>query len=357
VAVNDVAGSDTLARVMRARATTRHRLGASDVHVSALGLGGGALGNLYDRVEDAAAEASVARALERGITYFDVAPFYGYGLAEERLGRALAGADRSAFTISSKVGRLLVPRAGGARSDQGFVDARPFDPVFDYSYDGVMRSFETSLERLRTDRIDVLLLHDIGARTHGAEAHPALFKLAMEGGVLAMQRLRETGVVGAIGLGVNEWEVCVAALERADFDCFLLAGRYTLLEQGALARLLPLCEERNVSIIVGGPFNSGLLVEKTAERHYDYGAASAEIVERVECIRAVCADHRVPLPAAALQLPLHHPAVASVIPGARSPAEVEANVAWLDVDIPPALWSDLQTAGLLDPAAPVGRRA
>jgi D-threo-aldose 1-dehydrogenase len=335
-------------------ATQRRRLGTSEVRVTGLGLGGGALGNLYDRVEEEVAEATVAAALACGIRYFDVAPFYGYGLAEERLGRALAGADRAELTISSKVGRLLVPREDGARSDQGFVDAKPFDPVFDYSYDGVMRSFESSLERLGTDRIDVLLLHDIGARTHGVAAHPELFAQAMEGGVIAMQRLRETGAVGAIGLGVNEWEVCVEALERADFDCFLLAGRYTLLEQGALARLLPLCEERNVSIIVGGPFNSGLLVEQNAERHYDYGAAPAELVERLERIRAVCTDHRVPLPAAALQLPLHHPAVASVIPGARSPAEVEGNVAWLDVDIPPALWTDLQAAGLLDPAAPVG---
>ncbi|MFQ5697990.1 MAG: aldo/keto reductase [Myxococcota bacterium] len=337
------------------KANARRRLGSSDVHVSALGLGGAALGNLYAPVDEEAARATVRRALERGVAYFDTAPYYGYGLSEERLGRALVGTARGAFTISTKVGRRLVPRSGPARSDQGFVRARAFDPVFDYSYDGVLRSFESSLERLQLDRVDILLVHDLGAMTHGDERHREVFDLAMEGGYRALSALRDSGVVGAVGLGVNESQVCVEALERADFDCFLLAGRYTLLEQGALDRLLPLCEKRRVSIIVGGPFNSGILVEGEAgARHYDYATADAEILDRVRRIGRLCEAYDVPLPAAALQFPLLHPAVAAVIPGARTPVEIEANAAWLEIEIPRALYRDLQGAGLLRPDAPIG---
>jgi D-threo-aldose 1-dehydrogenase len=357
------------------KVTEKRRLGESDVHVTALGLGGAALGNLYEHVDDQSASGAVAMALQLGVGYFDTAPYYGYGLSEERLGKALYEEDRSQLVISTKVGRLLVPREGGARDDQGFVGARAFDPVFDYSYDGVLRSLESSLERLRTDHVEVLLMHDIGARTHGEAHHGELFGAAIEGGYRAMRRLRDEGVVGAIGLGVNETEVCVEALGRADFDCFLLAGRYTLLEQAALDRLLPLCQERGASIIVGGPFNSGVLVEgevegevegkgegkakrkaKGTSKHYDYQVANQEILDRVSRLREVCTAHDVPLPAAALQFPLHHPAVAAVIPGARTPAEVEANAGWLETDIPQALFQDLRSAELLRPDAPIGFR-
>jgi D-threo-aldose 1-dehydrogenase len=334
---------------------TQRRIGESDVFVTPLGLGCAALGNLYEPVDDEVAEATVAKALASGVEYFDTAPFYGYGLSEQRLGFALAHVDRGKVTLSSKVGRLLVPRDGEARSDQGFIGANAFDPIFDYSYDGVMRSVDASLERLQTDRIDILLMHDIGAMTHGDASHRALFELAMEDGYRAMRRLRDAGTVGAIGLGVNESEVCVEALDRGDFDCFLLAGRYTLLEQRALDRLLPLCVERRVSIIVGGVFNSGVLAEhEGATTHYDYAAASESILERVERMRSICAAHAVPLGAAALQFPLLHPAVASVIPGARNSTEVAANVGWLELDIPPGLYADLRRAGLVDPAAPIG---
>jgi len=300
----------------------------------------------------------VDRALALGIRYFDTAPYYGYGLSEERLGRALRMAERATFAISTKVGRLLTPRAGDARGDQGFIESNAFDPVFDYSYDGVMRSFESSLERLDTPRVDVLLMHDIGALTHGSARHPELFETAMKGGFRAMKALRDSGAVGAIGLGVNECEVCVEAIGRVDLDCILLAGRYTLLEQGALDRLMPLCEARETSLIVGGPYNSGVLVENdTTPRHYDYGTASAEILARVERIRRICDDHAVPLAAAALQFPLHHPAVACVIPGARGPEEVEANARWLEVPVPSTLYRDLARAGLLDPRAPIGDSA
>jgi D-threo-aldose 1-dehydrogenase len=334
---------------------TQRRIGGTGVFVTPLGLGCAAFGNLYEQVSDEAAEPAIATALIEGIKYFDTAPFYGYGLSEQRLGSALARADRSLLTLSTKVGRLLVPRDGEARSDHGFVEANAFDPVFDYSYDGVMQSVEASLERLQTDRIDILLMHDIGAMTHGQAAHRAVFDHAMEGGYRAMKQLRDTGAVGAIGLGVNESEACVEAIERADFDCFLLAGRYTLLEQRALERLLPLCVERGVSIIAGGVFNSGVLVEQAgADRHYDYAVAPDAILGRVERMRSICAGHGLPLGAAALQFPLLHPAVASVIPGARSAAEVETNARWFELDIPSELYAEIRHAELIDRSAPIG---
>jgi D-threo-aldose 1-dehydrogenase len=332
----------------------RRRLGCSDVHVTPLGFGGAALGNLYRPVSEETARATVERAICLGVAHFDTAPYYGYGLSEERLGRALPSDRRSEWTVSSKVGRLLVPRAGAPREDQGFVDAHAFDPVFDYGYDGVMRSFESSLARLRVDRIDVLLLHDVGAMTHG-DRHPEVFETAMQGGYRALTELRDAGVVGAIGLGVNETAVCIEALERVQLDCLLLAGRYTLLEQAPLDDLLPRCEERSTSLIVGGPFNSGILVEpRGGASHYDYAEPPTAIRTRVDRLAAVCARYDVPLAAVALQLPLHHPAVAAVIPGGRSPQEVEAHAHWVGLDIPGALYEELREEGLVDPRTPTG---
>ena len=335
----------------------RRRLGRSEVCVPPLGFGGAALGNLYEPVSEPIARATVERALSLGVTHFDTAPYYGYGLSEERLGRALPSARRSEWTVSTKVGRLLAPRAHGPRQDQGFVDANAFDPVFDYGYDGVMRSFESSLVRLAVDRIDVLLLHDVGAMTHG-DRHPETFETAMQGGYRAMTELREAGVVGAVGLGVNETTVCIEALERVQLDCVLLAGRYTLLEQAALDDLLPACERCETSLIVGGPFNSGVLVEPRGESsHYDYAAAPSEILTRVDRLATICSRYAVPLAAVALQFPLHHPAVAGVIPGGRSPEEVEAHARWVACDIPADLYDELRADGLIDPRAPTASAA
>jgi D-threo-aldose 1-dehydrogenase len=328
-------------------------LGRTDVRVTVLGLGAAALGNLYAPISDEDADATVNAAFAAGIRYFDTAPYYGYGLSESRLGKGLARHSDRDVVVSSKVGRLLVPRSGAARDDQGFIAAAPFDPVFDYTYDGVMRSFESSLERLGRDRIDIALVHDIGPRTHGDSAHPRLFEQLLKGGLRALEKLRSAGAIRAIGLGVNECGVCLEALERAELDCFLLAGRYTLLEQGALEELLPACAKRGVSVIVGAPFNSGVLAEgPVAGAHYDYADVPASVLARVRGIAALCDTHGVPLPAAALQFPLRHPSVAAVIPGARSRAEVEANAAHLGHPIPDALWSDLKQAGLLAPEAP-----
>ncbi|MBW8860231.1 MAG: aldo/keto reductase [Caulobacter sp.] len=315
-----------------------------------LGFGAAAIGNLYAAVSDAAARETIDAALAAGLAYFDTAPHYGFGLSETRLGEALPASAK----VSTKVGRLLrpAPEADPAAERHGFVGAAPFEPVFDYSHDGVMRSFEASLKRLKRDHIDVLLAHDLGAVTHG-EDDAARRRQFFNGGYKAMRALRDSGAVGAIGLGVNEWEICDAALDEGDFDVFLLAGRYTLLEQTALDRFLPRCAARDVSIIVGGPFNSGILVEGARPgAHYNYGPASAEIVERVRRLEAVCLAHATPLAAAALQFPLAHPQVQSVIPGMSGPGQVRQALAWAEHAIPDALWDDLRAEGLLHPDAP-----
>jgi len=323
--------------------------GAALSRLPPLGFGGGPIGNLYAAISDAEAAATVAAALDAGLRYFDTAPHYGFGLSETRLGQALA--SRPDVIVSSKVGRLLAPTDAGPGERHGFVDAAPFEPVFDYGYDAVMRSHEESLKRLGRERIDILLAHDLGCRTHG-EDHPARMRAFFEGGYRAMRDLRDSGAVGAIGLGVNEQAVCEEALEHGDFDVFLLAGRYTLLEQTALDGFLPLCLKRGVRIIVGGPFNSGVLVEDAAGAHYNYRPAPSEILDRVGRLRAVCAAHAVPLPAAALQFPLAHPAVVSVIPGLGSPAQAVQAAGWMRTPIPGALWDDLRTEGMLHPDAP-----
>lgn len=318
-----------------------------------LGFGAGGIGNLYAAVSDAAARETIETALAEGIAYFDTAPHYGFGLSETRLGAALPASAK----VSTKVGRRLrpAPEVDPLAERHGFVAAAPFEPVFDYSYDGVMRAFESSLERLRRDHIDVLLAHDLGGRTHGADDAMRRREF-FDGGYKAMRALRDGGAVGAIGLGVNEWEICDAALDEADFDVFLLAGRYTLLEQTALDRFLPRCAERGVSIIVGGPFNSGVLVEGVGlGAHYNYAPAPPEVLDRVRRLEAVCLAHATPLAAAALQFPLAHPQVVSVIPGLSNPAQVRQACSWAAHAIPDALWDDLRGEGLLHPQAPTPR--
>jgi D-threo-aldose 1-dehydrogenase len=255
---------------------------------------------------------------------------------------------RDKWVLSTKVGRLLRPRRTAAENTERH-HPLPFDPVYDYSYDGVMRSFEDSLQRLGLARIDILYVHDIGAMQHGQEAHPRLMRTLRDGGYRALENLRAAGTVRAIGIGVNEREMLVEAMEWGDWDAFLLAGRYTLLEQAPLEDLIPKCEKAGTSIVVGGPLNSGILAGRDT---WNYKAAPPEIVARVNAIEAVCDSHRVPLAAAALQFPLAHPAVAAVIPGPRNVEEFHANVRLLRYPIPAALWSDLRAAGLLHPHAP-----
>ncbi len=319
-----------------------------------MGLGGAPLGNLFAELADTEAHDTVTRAWQEGIRLFDTAPLYGHGDSERRMGEGLREYARDGFVLSTKVGRLLEPSAPEAVDGGHFVKTLPFQPVYDYSYDGVLRSFEDSLQRLATPRIDILFAHDLDAWTHGDEAaRDARVRDFMIGGYKALLQLRDQGAVKAIGAGLNDWPSCEFLARQGDFDCFLLAGRYTLLEQDALATFLPLCEERGIGIIIGGPYNTGILATGAVEgATYDYAPAPPRIMNRVREIEAVCARHDVALASAALQFPLGHPAVAAVIPGARTPAEVAANVETFGREIPADLWADLKVEGLLRPDAP-----
>ena len=329
------------------------RIGRTAIEVTTFGAGGFAIGNLWEAIADDAARGALDAAYHAGIRYFDTAPEYGYGLSERRVGDGLRGHPRDDYVLSTKVGLLLTPRAGPPPADSMFVDPLPFDTVYDYSYDGAMRSFEDSLQRLGLHRIDIALIHNLDAHVHGEEALPAHFKTAMGGAYKALDKLRSAGAVSAIGLGVNRWDVCEAALEEGDFDCFLLAGRYTLLVQTALDTFLPKCVEREVSIILGAPFNTGILVRPPARKPtYDDDDAPQEVIDRVQRIRDVCERHSVPVAAAALQFPIAHPAVATVIPGIRSRSELAENLAFAALPIPADLWLELKAEGLLHAEAP-----
>jgi D-threo-aldose 1-dehydrogenase len=318
-------------------------LPANGQRLPVFGLGGAALGNLYAAVSEADARATYEAAWAEGLRLFDTAPYYGHGLSEARLGRFLASRDTAGAIVCSKVGRSLRSQGGDPAPDTGFVDAAPFVPYFDYSGDAVRRQIEGSLERLGVNRLDIVFVHDIGQRTHGA-GHAATFDAALKGAFPALLELKAQGVVGAIGIGVNEVEVCLETLRHIDLDAILLAGRFTLLDQSALAELLPLCLERRTGVIIGGPFNSGVLA---GGEHYDYGAAPAPIVERTRRLRAACEAAGVSIAAAALHYPLLHPAVVSVIPGARSAAEVRANAGHMRASPPPGFWDALRAQGLI----------
>jgi D-threo-aldose 1-dehydrogenase len=326
----------------------RRRLGRTSLEVTALGLGCATMGGHRIPVTREEAEATVRAAWAAGVRYVDTAPYYGFGQAERSVGDGLRAVPRDEWVLSTKVGRLLRPQANPAAGETQ-PRPMPFDAVFDYSYDAVMRAFEDSLQRLGLARIDILYVHDIGAMQHGQEKHPAVMYAFRDGGYRALEELRGGGVVRAIGIGVNEREVLLEAMEWGDWDAFLLAGRYTLLEQAPLDDLLPKCLRAGVSIVIGGPLNSGILAGRNT---WNYKTAPPEVVARVDAIRAVCDRHQVPLAAAALQFPLAHPAVAAIIPGPRNVAEFEANMELLRYPIPSALWADLRDAKLLHPDAP-----
>jgi len=331
-------------------------LGATGLRVSVLGFGAAGIGNLYREIPDADALGAVRSSYASGVRYFDTAPFYGFGLSELRVGAALS-AIKPKPVISTKVGRLLEPaaRPDPAVGREGYFSELPFEPVFDYSYDAVIRSHDESLQRLQVPRVDVLLCHDIGRLTHG-QAHEARVGEFLDGGYRAMRELRDAGTVSAIGLGVNECEICVELLQHCELDCILLAGRYTLLEQPALAELLPLCERRRVSIICGGPFNSGILAVGSragAQAHYNYAAVPADVLQRVRALEALCDAHGVPLAAAALQFPLAHPAIATVVAGCVTAAEADTCARLFAHPIPREFWRALRDGGLVDPRAPL----
>jgi D-threo-aldose 1-dehydrogenase len=329
-------------------------LGKSGLALTQIGFGGAPLGNMYRSFSDTQAEATVRACHDAGIRLFDTAPLYGFGLSEHRVGAALRDKPRDSFVLSTKVGRLLKPGHPDTLDHGQFEGSLPFAEVYDYSYDGVMRSVEDSLQRIGTYRIDILLVHDLDVWTHGSEqARDERVEAFMSGGYRAMVKLRDEGTIKAIGGGVNETAACQDLALRGDFDCFLLAGRYTLLEQAPLDGFLPLCEQRNIALLIGGAYNTGILATGAVEgAYFQYAPAPLEIMERVRRIEAVCARHDVRLPTAALQFPLGHPAVASVVVGTRAPAEVAMNLEVFQPDVPADFWAELKTEGLLRADAP-----
>lgn len=338
---------------MKTRHWDRHSNGG--LSFTEIGFGTAPLGNLYRAITNEDAAAILDLAWENGIRYYDTAPLYGLGLSETRLNRFLHGKDRDSYVLSSKIGRTLKACAPDKRDGFGkWFEVPARNEVYDYGYDGVMRSVEFSLERLGVDRIDLLYGHDLDVFTHGSQAAlDARLDEFINGGHKALVALREQGVIAGFGLGVNEWQSAQWVTERGDPDVILLAGRYTLLEQDALTSFLPLCQERGIGIVIGGPYNSGILA--TGPRpgaFYNYDPAPQDVLDRVGKIKAICKSHNVRLVDAAFQFPLGHPAVVSVVPGGQAVAEMKSNTAAATADIPSALWAELKSAGLMREDAP-----
>jgi D-threo-aldose 1-dehydrogenase len=325
--------------------------GRTNLRVTRMGIGTVPIAGLYEPVPDAQAQATLRRAYELGVRLFDTAPLYGYGVAEQRLGTFLATVPKDdACVVATKVGRALQSaRIGDEPSHRGPVQQRQFksgaelEPVFDFSYDGARRVLESSLERLGLGRVDIVYIHD-------PDDH---YEQAVEGAYRALEDLRSEGAVSAVGVGMNQSAMLARFARDTDVNCFLLAGRYTLLEQGALDELLPLCEQKGISVVIGGVFNSGVLADPSPGAHYNYSLVEPVVLDRVKRIAAICARHGVPLAAAALQFPFGHPAIATVLCGVRSPQEVEEDERLMRLPIPTDLWAELKSEGLVRPDAPV----
>ncbi|SMF39497.1 D-threo-aldose 1-dehydrogenase [Alteromonadaceae bacterium Bs31] len=321
----------------------------SDQPLSPLAFGSAPIGKLYESLSDDLALDTVNAALKAGMNVIDTAPYYGFGLSEKRLGQALY--DRAKPFISTKVGRLLVPNNSVASSTEG----EPFQSIFDYSYDGVMRSIESSMKRLNTDYIDLVLAHDIDKATHG-DQYKAAHRTFFDSGYQALAELKECGAVGSIGIATQDCEVLVDAAKETAFDCFLVAGRYTLLDCSANQELFPVCQERGIKIIVAAPFNSGILasgVSGTTRPHYNYGTAPTHIIQQVQKIQDVCVQFSTTLPAAALQFSMAHPQVSCVVAGFSSPAEIKQAMRASSQTIPEEFWHTLIEKRLIAPELPV----
>lgn len=330
----------------------RAMLGRSGIEVSRIGFGSAPLGDFFEKLDERQAIDTVEAALQSGMNLIDTSPHYGNGLAEHRIGTAVRSVPRDDVVLSTKIGRVMDlarPRgAPPAEPARGFIGGLPHAQRFDYSYDGAMRSFEQSLLRLGTDRIDILLIHDVDPWTHGDDMVEARYREALGGAYRAMRALKDQGVIRAIGLGLDDHIFCERFLRDADFDVILLAGRYSLLEQPAAETLLPLALEKGIGVMLGGVFNSGILATgAVAGARYNYEPAPPEVMDRVGRIEAVCRAHGVALPHAALQFVLRHPAVSTVVLGAVHPDEVARNLAAFDQPVPEPLWDDLATAGLI----------
>ncbi|OKO83316.1 aldo/keto reductase [Bradyrhizobium sp. AS23.2] len=319
----------------------RSRLGSLDV--TSIGLGSAPLGGLFTPVSDADAEATIERAWSLGVRFFDTAPLYGFGLAERRLGAFLRQQPRESYVISTKVGRLLRVPGGPAAEDDHYKSGQRERPVFDFSYEGVLRSVEESLSRLGLDRVDVLLVHD-------PDDH---YDAAVAGAFRALERLRADGTVKAIGAGMNQSEMLVRFAETVPVDCFLLAGRYTLLDQGALDALFPVCQSKNIGILLGGIYNSGILANPHTGAKFNYQDADAALVARALELDGLCRKHGTELKAAALQFCMVHPAVTVAVMGARNAGEVADNIAMSETAVPQAFWQELRARKLVDARAPL----
>ncbi|MDR5761605.1 aldo/keto reductase [Caballeronia sp. LZ035] len=338
----------------------RRKIGRTPLEVSALSLGTAPLGGLYHELTEEAARSTVDAAWQAGIRFFDTAPHYGHTKAEHRLGDALRRYPREDFVLSTKVGRRFVPRTTPDDGSEGWAAPLPFQAIYDYTFDGILRSFEDSQMRLGMKDIDIVLIHDIGRVTHGADNAHYWKQLTNEGGFRALDELKHSRGVKAVGLGVNEGAAVREMMAEYDIDCALLAGRYTLLEQNTLDDLLPECEKRGVSILLGGAFNSGILArgldhQAHGDLKFNYGDAPKDIVERVGKLERVCREHGVALSTAAIQFPYAHKVVATVLMGARNPDEVRQNAASFATPVPPGLWDALRAEGLLHANAPVPR--
>jgi D-threo-aldose 1-dehydrogenase len=328
----------------------RRKIGNTSLDVTEISLGGAAIGGLYRAVSRENAEATITAAWDAGIRYFDTAPFYGFGLSERRMGDVLRDKPRDSYILSTKVGRLLRPVPEDQVPDYSYVEPLPFTVDYDYSYDGIMRSFEFSLARLGLNRIDILFVHDIGVYTHGDEANRKHFRDLMDSGLKALNQLKSEGSISAFGLGVNEVQICLDVMSRASIDCILLAGRYTLLDRGASRELLPLCAKTRTSLIIGGVFNSGILATGPVPgAHFDYGPASQDVLDRVGRMEAVANGYGIPLAAAAMQYPLLDPNVATVLIGTAKPSSLARNLASLATQVPQEAWAAFDASAINRP--------
>lgn len=329
--------------------TDRRKLPNAPVELTVMGLGCAQMGNLYRKTSYEESAGAFKAAWDAGIRYYDTAPFYGYTRSERRLGTMLTDLDRGDYVLSTKIGRVMVPDETVGPEEDSYIAPLPFRPVYDYTHDGIMRSFEASQQRLGILKPDILYVHDIGSMTHGDRHAHYWQQLTGGGGFRALGELREQGLTKAVGLGVNEWEIVADAMKVFDIDCAMLAGRYTLLEQQSLA-FMDDCAKRGVGIVIAGPFNSGLLA---GNRKFNYTDAPADILARVDILQTACKEEGVTLQAAALQFPLAHPAVMTIVSGARTAEQITANVEWFSEEIPASFWQKLKGRGLIAEGAPI----
>jgi len=325
----------------------RRRLGRTDLELTELSFGTAAIGNLYRPVTRDHAMATLTAAWEAGMRYFDTAPFYGQGLAERRVGDFLQGKPRKDFVLSTKVGRILTPITDCSSPDNGFVDALPFSVNYDYSYDGIMRSWEDSLTRLGLTSVDILFVHDLESDSFAGDDYAAHLETFITSGIHALRDLKASGRIGAFGLGVNQVSACVNVMDRVSIDCILMAGRYSLLDRSATGKLMEICADSRTAMVIGGVFNSGILA--TGARPgatFNYTEATAEIMEKVDQMDAVATEHGVALPAAALQFPLRDPVVASVLIGTAKAQSLRRNLDLFEQEVPDALWPRMDDIAL-----------